>query len=91
MPTWDDLLKPPAPAAPESADRFCELSHALFGGAGIGKEWLDIVRARADRAAPAGASEAVLREREAVRAFVQGVERARDRGADAAAKAKKTA
>jgi hypothetical protein len=90
-PTWDDLGRPARPDAErESSDvaRYAELCANVFSG-GPGAELMKMMRARyVERRAPAGAPEAILREAEAVRGFIFELERARDRGNDAIAKAK---
>lgn len=83
MPTWDDLRRPTErEPVRESEDvaRFATLCASIFS-VGVGKELMDMMRARyIERRVPPGASEAMLREAEAVRGFIFEIERARDRG-----------
>jgi hypothetical protein len=91
MPTWDDLRRPlERDTVRESGDvaRFAELCAVVFAG-GPGKELMEMIRARhVERRVPPGASEAVLREAEAVRGFIFELERARERGLEMLANAK---
>lgn len=86
---WDEFEKArPQPQRGEKQRRFDELCAAVFS-AGSGPELLRLMRALTiDARAPTGASEAVLREREAVRNFVFEIERARERGLAETAKPK---
>lgn len=91
MPTWDDLRRSPEPDVQResaSVERYAELCSAVFT-TGSGKDLMEMMRSRyVERRAPAGSSEAVLREMEAVRGFIFELERARDRGLEALGKAK---
>lgn len=85
-PNWDEFerARPDrAQPAPADAARFDELCHLVFAS-GHGAELMNLIRARTiEKRSVPGASDALLREDEGARRFVQSLEIARNRGAAA--------